>query len=167
MLKIFVIAFCVSCAFGYPYEIIEDDQGLQYIVVPSRVRRDLDISKSGSGTRVTAGHGGTIFKNDRHQLDGSAYASQNFKHFKPAGPLTTGGELQYQHLPSGSSASLGATNTRGYGTDLSAQGNLNLYRSQDGRTTLDAYGNYDRHYRGPWGTGRPNYGGGLNLNHRF
>nr|WOJ43253.1 attacin 3 [Lasioderma serricorne] len=160
-----VLVLCLASALAFPYENVEDDN--EYYLIPTRVRRQLDISGGKSGTRITAGHGGTLYQNDRHQVDGSAFASQNFRHFKPDGPLTTGGRVDYLHKPSGSSASVGASNTRGFGTDLSAQGNLNLYRSQNGRTTLDANARYDRHFGGPFGTGRPNYGGGLNFNHRF
>lgn len=58
-------------------------------------------------------------------------------------------------------------NTHRFGTDVSAQGNLNLYRGNNGRTTLDANAGYNRHFGGPGGTGKPNYGGGLQFNHRW
>lgn len=62
---------------------------------------------------------------------------------------------------------MGAEHTRHFGTDVSAGANLNLYRSPNRRTTLDANGSYNRHFGGPSGTGKPNWGAGLNFNHRF
>lgn len=60
--------------------------------------RQVDITKSGQGARVSIGHGGTILDNDRHRLDGSGFASKNFR---PSGPLTVGGQLDYNHKPTG------------------------------------------------------------------
>ncbi|XP_044254662.1 uncharacterized protein LOC123005111 [Tribolium madens] len=123
----------------------------------------VDISGGGrSGTTVTAGHQGTILDKNGYRLDGGAFAS---KQFHPNGPATIGGQLGYTHTPSGSNLNLGASHTQKYGTDLNLQGVGNLWRN--GNSRLDAVGNYGRHYGGPGGTGRPNYYGGLQFNHRF
>ncbi|CAG2053832.1 unnamed protein product [Timema podura] len=86
---------------------------------------------------------------------------------------------------SGGGLTVDATRTQGGGTLVSAQGSgtvwrsadsqsqlsaqaqANLWRSSNGRSSLDATGSYSRNYGGPYGTGRPNYGGFLNFNHRF
>lgn len=54
-----------------------------------------------------------------------------------------------------------------FGTDVGARLNNNVWQSRDGRSQLNAEANYNRHFGGPGGTGRPNYGVGLNFNHRF
>lgn len=58
----------------------------------------MDIENRGSGTRVTVGHGGNLYDGPVHRIDGSAFAS---KTFRPTGPLTVGGQLNYTHKPSG------------------------------------------------------------------
>ncbi|XP_044748054.1 uncharacterized protein LOC123309153 isoform X6 [Coccinella septempunctata] len=146
---------------------IEDQFGTEYLMVPlplSRQRRQttVDINKTPGGTQVALGHKGTIFENDNHLVSGQGFVS---KQFRPTGPTTLGAGLGYEHKPSGSGINLGASNTRGFGTDLSATGTANLWSK--GNSRLDAYANYDRHFGGPWGTGRPNYGGGLQFTHRF
>lgn len=50
--------------------------------------------------------------------------------------------------------------------DLDVTASKNLWQSRDGRSNLDAYANYNRHYGSP-GTTRPNYGAGITFNHRF
>ncbi|KAI7815566.1 attacin 2, partial [Rhyzopertha dominica] len=126
--------------------------------------QSVDISKSGQGTRVTVGHGGNLLDNRLHRLDASGFAS---KQFHPSGPLTVGGNLDYTHKPSGAGLGLGAQHTHRFGTDLSATGKVNLYRGNGGRTTLDANAQYNRHFGGPFGTGKPNYGGNVIFTHRF
>ncbi|XP_045460543.1 attacin-B-like [Harmonia axyridis] len=169
MLKgIFFLFGVLSLAAGDTY-LVEDQFGSEYLMVPMPLQRQrrqtsVDIKKNPGGTQVTLGHKGTIFENDKHLVSGGGFVS---KQFKPTGPTTLGGGLGYEHKPSGSGINLGASNTRGFGTDFSATGNANLWRSNDGNTRVDAYANYDRHYGGPWGTGRPNYGGGLQFSHRF
>ncbi|KAK9870777.1 hypothetical protein WA026_009738 [Henosepilachna vigintioctopunctata] len=150
------------------YYVAEDEFGENYVMVPlplSRQRRQTSVGIGrgmGGGTQVTLGHQGTIFQNDKHLVTGGGFAS---KQFRPVGPTTVGGNLGYQHIPSGSGINIGAQNTRHFGTDLQATGNVNLWRQ--GNSRLDASGSYGRHYGGPWGTGRPNWGVGLNFNHRF
>lgn len=50
--------------------------------------------------------------------------------------------------------------------DLDVRAERNLWRSGDGRSNLDGYANYNRHYGSP-GTTRPNYGAGVMFTHRF
>ena len=156
----FFVASVVTADYEYSPEYSYGDE--EYVLVPiSRVRRQV-TSLGVDGTRATLSHTGTLVNNNNHHLSGTGFAS---KQFKPNGPLTTGGNLDYTHKPSGSTLGVGAANTRGYGTDFSASGRYNFYNK--GNTNAFAEGNYNRHYRGPGGTGRPNYYVGLGVEHRF
>lgn len=53
------------------------------------------------------------------------------------------------------------------GTNLNLEAQARLWQSQNRRSTLDGTANYQRNYGGQFGTGRPNYGVGLNFIHRF
>lgn len=81
------------------------------------------------------------------------------------GPTQFGGGLGYKGDQF--QAGVDANHVQGYGTDLSARAGANLWKSRDGSTSLDATANYDRHFGGPYGSGRANYGGFLNLSKRF
>lgn len=64
--------------------------------------------------------------------------------------------------------SVGADVSRGPdGTRVRADGQYNIHTSRDGRTTVDANAGYERTYRGPHGTSRPNYNVGVGFRHRF
>ena len=163
--SVFVICFCiaslVTAEYQYSPEYTYGEE--EYVLVPiSRVRRQAATTWGVEGTRGTVTHTGTLVNNNKHHLQGTAFAS---KQFKPNGPLTAGGNLDYTHKPSGSTLGVGASNTRGLGTDVSATGRYNFYNK--GNTNAFAQGSYDRHFRGPGGTGRPNYYVGLGLQHRF
>lgn len=124
----------------------------------------IDVGGRGRTAVVTGSHQGNIFDKNGHRLDGGASVS---KQFHPNGPATIGGKLGYSHTPSGSNLNVGASHTKKFGTDLSVDGRGNIWRSNNGNTRLDAVGNYNRHYGGRGGTGKPNYYGGVELNHRF
>ncbi|KAK9727828.1 Attacin, C-terminal region [Popillia japonica] len=156
----FIVCFCIVSTFAGVVHLptYEDEE---YILVPiSRVRRQTTGGVDSNG-RASISHTGTIVDNNRHHLIGSASAS---KQFRPNGPLTVGGTLDYTHKPSGSTLGVGASNTRGFGTDVSATGRYNFYNK--GGTSVFAEGNYGRHFGGPGGTGRPNYYGGVGVSHR-
>lgn len=53
------------------------------------------------------------------------------------------------------------------GTDVNARVNANIWESRNGRSQLNGEANYNRHFGGPGGSSRPNYGAGLNFVHRF
>ncbi|CAH1370004.1 unnamed protein product [Tenebrio molitor] len=164
MFKLIVLALAGLAAVS-AYEVVQDDQGQEFFLVPlhrQRRQTSVDISKSNPGVRATVSHQGTIFNNGDHRLDGGAFAS---KQFRPSGPATVGGKLGYSHVPSGSGLNVGAQRTQRFGTDVSATGNANLWRR--GNARLDAVGQYNRHFGGLGGTGRPNYYGGLQFSHRF
>lgn len=110
----------------------------------------------------TLSGGGNIYRNGEHSVDGHGYVS---KQWKPNGPTQIGGGLDYKGPRGG--ASVDVDHTRHFGTDVTARGNANLFTSRDGRTTVDGGAYYNRHFGGPFGTGRPNYGANIGLTHRF
>ncbi|XP_049799238.1 uncharacterized protein LOC126234576 [Schistocerca nitens] len=55
---------------------------------------------------------------------------------------------------------------KGVGTVVGAHGHGNVWKSDDGRTRVDADGNWQRVYRGP-GAGKPTYSGGVRLSHTW
>lgn len=62
------------------------------------------------------------------------------------------------------SVSIGAGRQNG-GTNVNIEAQRNLWRSNNGRSSLDAQANYNRQFG--HGGGRPNYGGSINFRHRF
>lgn len=53
------------------------------------------------------------------------------------------------------------------GTNVNLDAQARLWQSQNRKSTLDGNANYQRNFGGQFGTGRPNYGVGLNFRHRF
>nr|CAI5850193.1 unnamed protein product [Callosobruchus analis] len=112
-----------------PYEVAEDEEGQQYYMVPlSRERRSPQSTSIGMNEKgISLSHKGNILDNNGHRLDGSAYASKN--HHSPGlRPDQFGGQLDYNHDPSRTSAYLGADHARGYGTDVRAGVQREFYR---------------------------------------
>ncbi|KAJ8896106.1 hypothetical protein PR048_001448 [Dryococelus australis] len=118
---------------------------------------------SSGGTRVSAQGSRTVWQGQDSRVDANAHWARTFG--GAGGPPTYGGGLNYQHPRGG--AAVDVSRTPGFGTQVGAQGAANLWRSQDGRSSLDANARWSRNYGGPWGTSRPNYGAGLNFVHRF
>ncbi|XP_046988041.1 diptericin A [Schistocerca americana] len=56
---------------------------------------------------------------------------------------------------------------KGVGTVLDAQGQGNIFRSDDGKTRVDVQGQYERVIRGPARHSKPNFSGGITFSHRF
>lgn len=112
------------------------------------------------GATGTLGASGTLFNQNGHRVDGHGQISRNFH---PAGPTSIGAGLDYQGPRGG--ASVNANHMRHMGTDVGVNGNVNVWRS--GGSSLDANANYGRHFGGPGGNGRPNYGVGATFRHRF
>lgn len=81
------------------------------------------------------------------------------------GPTQYGGGIDYQgdRFKEG----VDVYHVRGFGTDVNAQAGANLWKSRDGNTRLDATANYGKHFGGPYGNSKANYGGFLNFEHRF
>lgn len=114
------------------------------------------------GVQGTLGAAGTLYNNNGHNVDGHAQVSKNWN---PRGPTAIGGGLDYQGPRGG--ASLDVNHAHRFGTDVGASGNANLWKSPNGMSRLDGTANYNRHFGGPGGRSSPNYGAGLNFNHRF
>lgn len=114
------------------------------------------------GVRGTVGASTTLLNENGHRLDGHSQISRNWK---PNGSTELGGGLNYQGPRAG--ASVDANHVRHFGTDLNAQGNVNLWRANNGRSQLDGTANYNQHFGGPGGRSRPNYGAGISFVHRF
>ncbi|XP_034477469.1 diptericin A [Drosophila innubila] len=55
----------------------------------------------------------------------------------------------------------------GQGLDLSVNGRVPVWQSNNGRHSLDATGQYAQHFGGPFGTTRPNWGAGATYTFRF
>lgn len=119
-------------------------------------------SNNEGGVRGTIGGSKTLLNDNGHRLDGHGQLSKNWK---PNGPTEIGGGLNYQGPRGG--ASIDANHARHLGTDLNAQGNVNLWRNHNGRSQLDGTANYNQHFGGPGGKSRPNFGAGINFVHRF
>lgn len=147
-----------------PLERLPVDEDAYEAMPQLRVRRQVfgGITPGNPGVTGTIGARGNIFNQNGHSLDASGQISRTFR---PVGPTVVGGGLDYQGPRGG--ASVNANHARGFGTDLGASANANLWRSQNGRSSVDANANYGRHFGGPFGTGRPNYGVGATFNHRF
>lgn len=140
------------------YEYIEE-------VPMYRVRRQTvfgGVTPGNPGATATVGASQNIFNSNGHSLDAHGQVSRTFH---PTGQTSIGTGLDYQGPRGGASATV--DHTRHFGTDVGVQGNANIWRSNNGRSTLDGTANYNRHFGGPFGTGRPNYGAGLQFTHRF
>lgn len=120
------------------------------------------VSPSNGGSTATLGASGTLYNQGGHRVDGHGQISRTYN---PTGPTSVGAGLDYQGPRGG--ASVNANHARHLGTDVGVTGNANVWRSHDGRSTLDANANYNRHFGGPFGTGRPDYGVGATFRHRF
>lgn len=128
-----------------------------------RVRRQTvfgGVTPGNPGTTGTIGARGNVFNNNGHSLDAHGQVSRTFK---PTGPVNIGGGLDYQGPRGGVSANV--DHTRHIGTNVGVNGNANIWRSRDGRSSLDGTASYNQQF-GPYG-GRPQYGAGLNFKHNF
>ncbi|XP_018563821.1 uncharacterized protein LOC108905443 [Anoplophora glabripennis] len=157
-----LLAVFAAVATAIPVGFVEDEVGQQYVLVPvNREKRQatkLDISNTG----VTLGHKGNIFDSNSHKLDGSAYATKNFG---TRGLDQFGGRLDYAHKPSASNVFLGADQTRHFGTDVKAGAQYNFVHKKD--FDVGVVGQYERHFGGPFGTGKPQGYVGLTATGRF
>lgn len=141
----------------------------QYEMLPlymhQRYRRQLTggvQAGSNGGVHGSLGAAGNLYNNNGHRVDGHGDISKNWG---PKGPTTIGGGLDYQGPRGG--ASVNANHAHRFGTDVGASGNANLWKSNNGNSRLDGTANYNQHFGGPTGRSRPNFGAGLNFNHRF
>lgn len=130
-----------------------------------RIRRQTvfgGVTPGNPGQTATLGTSGTLYNQNGHRLDGHAQVSRTFN---PTGPTSVGAGLDYQGPRAG--ASLNANHINHFGTDVGVTGNANIWRSPNKQSSLDANANYNRHFGGPFGTSKPNYGVGATFTHRF
>lgn len=148
-----------EAVYDVPYTLLQ-----QYDAQPIRVRRQIygGITPGNPGKTVTLGAQGNIYNNNGHSVDGHAQVSRTFQ---PAEPTSIGGGLDYKGPRAG--ASVNVDHVHRFGTNVGAQGNMNVWRSNNGRSTLDANAGYNQHFGGPFGNSRPNYNVGANFIHRF
>lgn len=62
---------------------------------------------------------------------------------------------------------LNVDHSRQSGTNVYAEGQARLWRSENARNDIHANGHYGQHFGGPGGRSPPNYGAGLMFTHRF
>nr|WCZ69497.1 attacin-like 1 c-1315 [Carausius morosus] len=156
----------VAVPVGYFEEALEDWQPELQEAVPVRVRRQLSASVDtapGGGARVGVQGNTNVWQGQDSRVDANGHYARTFG--GAGGPPTYGGGLSYQQPRGG--ASVDVSRTPGFGTQVSAQGNANLWRSNDRMSSLDANARWSRNYGSPWGTSRPDYGAGLTFTHRF
>lgn len=132
----------------------------------SRVRRQSGVfgkvEPGNPGVTGTIGAQGNIFNQNGHSVNAHGQVSRTYH---PAGPTSIGGGINYEG-PRGS-ASANANHVHRFGTDVSVGGKANVWTSNNRRSTVDVGGNYNRHFGGPFGTGKPNYNVGATFIHRF
>lgn len=136
----------------------------------SRVRRqatvDITHSTHTGGTSVSAQMRGNLWKNGPHRVDGHAHWSRVYGGHHGTGHPLYGGGLTYSHS---NRAGLGVdvSRQRPFGTQVSANAKGVLWRSSNGRSSVDATGGWSKSFGGAFGTSRSNYGGTINFRHRF
>ncbi|XP_017783158.1 PREDICTED: uncharacterized protein LOC108567297 [Nicrophorus vespilloides] len=164
-IALIVVLLSFAACLASSFEIFEKENGELFYLVPlneehNRVRRQTKANVDNNG--VSLSHTGKLFENQNHRLDGTAFGQKDFKNH---GPLTAGGNLDYNHKPTGSNLNLGASNTRGFGTDVSAKGQYNFLNSKRTQAGVGAY--YNRHFGGPGGSRRPDYGAFVSARYNF
>lgn len=95
-----------------------------------------------------------------NQFDANAYANRG-----PRGQEQFGGGANFKN--NDFNAGLNAEHNRGFGTDLKAQANGNIWKSDSDRTSVQGSGNFQQHFGGPQGRQQPSYGGSVNLRHQW
>ncbi|XP_049819445.1 uncharacterized protein LOC109608154 isoform X1 [Aethina tumida] len=155
----------LALAIALPLDLIEDDEGQQYLLVPlQRQRRESstswDVSKGAAGTTVKLGQETVLASKGGHELNAGAFAS---KTFDPTGPLTVGGTLGYHNVPTGTDVKAVVAQTPNWGTDVGLQASKTLW-APDKNTKLEAYGGVSQSFT-PWGKTKPEANVGLQFSH--
>nr|ABZ80663.1 hypothetical antimicrobial peptide [Sitophilus zeamais] len=181
-MKVFVVfSLILAVAFAYPFDVpqpdgevheeyqpstvVEDENGEHYYLVPlGRTKRQTTNWQIQSPGIASLSHKGTILDNPNHHPDGSGYVTKDLRGHGLA-PDAYGGRVDYTHKPTGSNLGVGADHARGFGTDVTASGTYNFLHSKSG--DLGVTGQYGRHFGGPGGTGRPNWGVFVGGKYRF
>jgi hypothetical protein len=136
----------------------------------TRVRRqatvDVNRNTQTGSTSVSVQGQGKLWERGPHRVDGNAHYSRDFGGRQGTMHPSYGGGLAYSHS-NGASAGVDISRQRPFGTQVSAQAQGTLWRSNNGRTSVDANANWSRTYGGRFGTSRPNYGGMVTFKHKF
>lgn len=167
VLKIVVIVSLMSFSLAQNYYEIPELELIQResIIKPLRVRRQIlygGLTPANPGATATVGAKGRVFNDNGYSINAHGQVS---KTFKPIGPTSLGGGLDYQGPKAGVSGNV--NHVRHFGTDVGVSGNANIWKSRNGHTKIEATGGFNRHYGGPSGNSRPNFNVGANLQHRF
>lgn len=173
--KAIVILSFVSLSLAQNYFEAVEPQVVQYIEpiyeqVPIgrafRVRRQTifgDVRRGDAGgTHATIGAQGNILNRNGHSVNAHGQVDKNFH---PNSATGVGGGFNYQGPRAGLSGNV--NHAHRFGTDVGVSGNANVWRSPNGRSSVDANAEYNRHFGGQFGTGRPNYNVGATFRHRF
>lgn len=120
------------------------------------------LEKGQQGATATIGIKKELFNNNGHSLEAHTQVS---KTLTSKGPTAISGGVDYQGPKTG--AGISAVHAKGYGTNVGAHANTNLWRSDNGHSSLDANVNYNRQFGSPFGKTKPNYGGGIHFGHKF
>lgn len=126
------------------------------------------LSKShtpGFGSTTTGSGTVGLVNTPSHNLGATGFSSHTklnngFKY------NTHGGSLNYHNRPNDFGASAGAAKTPGFGTNYNVGVDKNLWRSNNGATSVDAYGSASKTIGGPQ-HGHNNWGVGIGTTHRF
>uniref|UniRef100_A0A6P7GN26 Uncharacterized protein LOC114340066 isoform X3 n=1 Tax=Diabrotica virgifera virgifera TaxID=50390 RepID=A0A6P7GN26_DIAVI len=157
-----IFAFCIAVVVSLPLDLIEDESGQEYLVVPvHRERRDLTWGANQNG--YTLGQKGNLWENGAHKFDG-AYTGSKAWDSHGLKPDSFGGRVEYTNKPTKTTAFVGADRTPGYGTDLNAGVKYNFV--QDKKLNIDLTGQVSQHQGGPFGNSKPEAGVYLNFNAR-
>ncbi|XP_076257473.1 uncharacterized protein LOC143194711 isoform X1 [Rhynchophorus ferrugineus] len=122
--------------------LIQDDKNDEDMLSVRKLRRETTVQLKSPGIG-TLSQKGTIVDNRSHQLNGMGFVTKDFTR-KGFAPDAFGGSLGYVNKPTGSNLGIGADSIRGYGTDLSASGRLNLLQLPNGNFGVS--GHYGRHF---------------------
>jgi hypothetical protein len=136
----------------------------------SRVRRQATVdvtrnTRTGS-TSVSAQGQGNLWARGPHRVDGTAHWSRVYGGRHGTMHPSYGGGLTYSNS-NGASAGVDISRQRPFGTQVSAQAQGVLWRSNNRRTSVDANAGWSRTFGGASGSSRPNYSGMINFRHRF
>ena len=112
-----------------------------------------------------------LYDNGRSQVNVNAWGDRTRLHKRQINRVDQyGGNVEWKHID-GHSASLGVNNVRNgipqYNKQtIDANANANLWRSNNGRSTLDLQGGAS-HNLGPYNKGKTDWNTGINFIHRF
>ncbi|XP_049819007.1 uncharacterized protein LOC126264576 [Aethina tumida] len=153
----------VAVALAFPSNIVEDESGQQFYLVPLRRHaRDTtwDIAKGPHGTDFKLGHEGVLAGKGGHELTAGGGIN---KHIGQVDATTYTGSLGYHHIPTDSNIRAVVSQTPHFGRNVGIEASRTLW-APDKNTKLEAYGGVSRSYT-PWGNTKPEGNIGLSFSH--